>query len=143
MSKKPNPTIDLGFLQEQAARTDLSGMFASSVSTESDMQQAQMIKIERLLNNPYQPRLEIHDQGIDELAQVVKAQGFQGVLVGRPDPVNKGFYQLTAGHRRREPARRAGLTSLPVVVRELTYFFLNDLATTENIQREDLTPLEE
>jgi ParB/RepB/Spo0J family partition protein len=143
MSKKPNPTIDLGFLQGQAAGTDLSGMFASSVSTESGMQQALMVKIERLLNNPYQPRLEIHEEGIDELAQVVKAQGFQGVLVGRPDPVNKGFYQLTAGHRRREAARRAGLSSLPLVVRELTDEEMITLAITENIQREDLTPLEE
>jgi ParB family chromosome partitioning protein len=143
MTKKLKPPIDLGFLQEQAERTDLSGMFASSVSTESDMQQAQMVKIERLLNNPYQPRLEIHEEGIDELAQVIKAQGFQGVLVGRPDPVNKGFYQLTAGHRRREAARRAGLTSLPLVVRELTDEEMITLAITENIQREDLTPLEE
>jgi ParB/RepB/Spo0J family partition protein len=143
MSKKPNRTIDLGFLQGQAGRTDLSEMFASSVSTESDMQQALMVKVERLLNNPYQPRLEIHDQGIEELAQVIKAQGFQGVLVGRPDPVNKGFYQLTAGHRRREAARRAGLASLPLVVRELTDEEMITLAITENIQREDLTPLEE
>jgi ParB family chromosome partitioning protein len=143
MTKKPNRTIDLGFLQGQAGRTDLSGMFASSVSTESDMQQALLVKIERLLNNPYQPRLQTHDQGIDDLAQVIKAQGFQGVLVGRPDPVNKGFYQVTAGHRRREAARHAGLTSLPLVVRELTDEEMITLAITENIQREDLTPLEE
>ncbi|MFL5732568.1 MAG: ParB/RepB/Spo0J family partition protein [Chloroflexia bacterium] len=143
MSKKRDQPIDLGFLQEQAGRTDLSGMFAASVSTESDMQQAIMVKIERLLNNPYQPRLEMQDQGIEELAQVIRAQGFQGVLVGRPDPVNKGFYQLTAGHRRREAARRAGLASLPLVVRELTDEEMVTLAITENIQREDLTPLEE
>src|SRR4051812_39864832 len=143
MSKKRDQPIDLGFLQEQAGRTDLSGMFAASVSTESDMQQAIMVKIERLLNNPYQPRLEMQDQGIEELAQVIRAQGFQGVLVARPDEVNKGFYQLTAGHRRREAAKRAGLTTLPVVVRELSDEETVTLAITENIQREDLTPLEE
>jgi ParB family chromosome partitioning protein len=143
MPKKPPPTIDLGFLQESAARTDLSGMFAASVASESDLQQAAMVKLDRLLNNPYQPRLELDDEGIDELAQVIKSQGFQGVLVARPDPTNKRFYQITAGHRRREAARRAGLAALPVVVRDLTDEEMVTIAITENIHREDLTALEE
>jgi ParB family chromosome partitioning protein len=143
MSKKANQTIDLGFLRGESTHTDLSGMFASSVATESDMQQAAMVKIEKLLNNPYQPRIETADTAIEELAQVIGTQGFQGVLVARPDPVNRGFYQLTAGHRRRDAAKRAGLSALPVVVRELTDEEMVTLAITENIQREDLTALEE
>jgi|GEM_PF-1355842 len=139
-SKKP---INLDFLQGDGVRTDLSGLFASAVATESDVRQAIPISIEKLLNNPYQPRNPARDDNIDELAGVIKSQGFQGVLVARPDGVNKGFYQLTAGHRRREAARRAGLTTLPVVVRELSDEEMVTLAITENIQREDLTPLEE
>jgi ParB/RepB/Spo0J family partition protein len=74
---------------------------------------------------------------------VIRAQGVQGVLVARPAPDRSGFYQLTAGHRRREAAKRAGMPLLPVVVRDLTEEEMVTLAITENIQREDLTPLEE
>ncbi len=142
MPKKPNP-IDLGFLQGEAARTDLSGMFAASIAGESEMQQAVMVKIDRLLDNPYQPRDGTPDAAIVELARVIKSQGFQGVLIARPDPADRGFYQLTAGHRRREAARLAGLSTLPVVARDLTDEEMVTLAITENIQREDLSPLEE
>src|SRR6476620_1413289 len=146
MSKKGNQTIDLGFLQGEESRThgtDLSGLFAQSVTTATEMQQAIMVRVDRLLNNPYQPRQEIRDDSVAELASVIRAQGFEGVLVARPVPNRSGYYQLTAGHRRREAARRAGLALLPVVVRDLTEEEMVTLAITENIQREDLTPLEE
>jgi len=74
---------------------------------------------------------------------VIRAQGFQGVLVARPAPDRSGYYQLTAGHRRREAAKRAAMALLPVVVRDLSEEDMVTLAITENIQREDLTPLEE
>ena len=107
------------------------------------MQQAIMVRVDRLLNNPYQPRQEIRDDSIEELASVIRAQGFQGVLVARPAPDRSGYYQLTAGHRRREAAKRAAMALLPVVVRDLSEEDMVTLAITENIQREDLTPLEE
>lgn len=140
---KSKKAINLDFLQGDSVRTDLSGLFASAVATESDVRQATPISIEKLLNNPYQPRHPARDDNIDELAGVIKSQGFQGVLVARPADVKKGFYQLTAGHRRREAAKRAGLSTLPVIVRELSDEEMVTLAITENIQREDLTPLEE
>jgi ParB family chromosome partitioning protein len=146
MAKKSNQTIDLGFLKGEETRprtTDLSGLFAQSVTTATEMQQAIMVRVDRLLNNPYQPRQEIRDDSIEELAGVIRAQGFQGVLVARPVADRSGFYQLTAGHRRREAAKRAGMPLLPVVVRDLTEEEMVTLAITENIQREDLTPLEE
>ncbi len=125
-------------------RQPLSGIFSASVS---DLEQAQSIEIERLQDNPYQPRLTIEEAGLQELAQVIKTQGFQGVLVARPHPDSESKeaprYQLTAGHRRREAARVAGLKTLPVVIKELSNEEMVSLAITENIQREDLTPLEE
>ena len=143
MSKKANQIIDLGFLRGDSAGKDLSGLFAASVASESDLQQATLISIDRLLDNPYQPRLEANDESINELSGVIKSQGFQGVLMARPDPDRHGHYQITAGHRRREAARRAGLSTLPVVLRDLTDEEMVTLAITENIQREDLSPLEE
>src|SRR5689334_3725212 len=123
MPKKPNRAVDLGFLkadQPHGPTTNLSGLFAQSVATATDMQQATMLPIHHLLSNPYQPRQELFDDSLDELASVIRTQGFQGVLIARPAPDRNGYYQLTAGHRRREAARRAGLSVLPVVVRDLT-----------------------
>jgi ParB family chromosome partitioning protein len=137
---KKTKAVDLSFLQGTGERTDLSEMFATSVS---DLQQAIAVKLDRLADNPYQPRQVMDDANLADLAQVIHTQGFQGVLVARPHPAERGTYQLTAGHRRREAARRAGLTTLPVVVRELTDEEMAVLAITENIQREDLNPLEE
>ena len=109
----------------------------------NDIEQAVLVEIDFLQDNPYQPRLKADESYLKELAQVIKAQGFQGVLVARPHPQVPGHYQLTAGHRRREASRQAGLTLLPVVVKELSEEEMAGLAITENIQREDLTPLEE
>jgi ParB/RepB/Spo0J family partition protein len=148
MAKKANQAIDLGFLQAsetapQRRTTDLSDLFAQSVASATEMQQAVMVRVDRLLDNPYQPRTEMRSDTVDELSGVIRSQGFQGVLVVRPAPEAPGHFQLTAGHRRREAARRAGLHLLPVVVRDLTDEEMVTLAITENIQREDLTPLEE
>lgn len=144
MARKPKTAaIDLGFLRGDGQRTDLSGMFAQSVASESEMQHATLVPLERLGDNPYQPRAEVSSEGIEELASVIRSQGFQGVLIARPHPRQDGSYQITAGHRRRDAARMAGLRTLPVVVRELTDEEMVTLAITENIQREDLTPLEE
>jgi ParB/RepB/Spo0J family partition protein len=109
----------------------------------NDVEQAILVELDFLQDNPYQPRLKADESNLKELAQVIKAQGFQGVLIARPHPQQPGQYQLTAGHRRREASRQAGLTMLPVVVKELSEEEMAGLAITENIQREDLTPLEE
>jgi ParB/RepB/Spo0J family partition protein len=143
MAKKTKQPINLDFLQGTGGRTDLSSLFAASVSEEADVQQAISVPVERLLNNPFQPRLDANEEALDELAQVIGSQGFQGVLVARGDPATPGYYQITAGHRRREAAKRAGLKNLPVVVREFSNEEMATIAITENIQREDLTPLEE
>lgn len=143
MPKRATRPLDLGFDTDPKQVPSLSSLFAASTAKESDMQRASMIELDRLADNPFQPRLGMDEQGLDELAQVIKLQGFQGVLVARPAPERQGYYQLTAGHRRREAARRAGLRVLPVVVQELTDEEMVVRAITENIQREDLSPLEE
>ena len=99
--------------------------------------------LERLLDNPYQLRGEIAvDEELHELAASIRANGFQGVLTARPAPEREGYFQLAYGHRRREAARLAGLTHLPVSVRELTNRAMAGIAAVENIHRRDLTVLE-
>ncbi|HLZ63640.1 MAG TPA: ParB/RepB/Spo0J family partition protein, partial [Ktedonosporobacter sp.] len=106
-------------------------------------EQPKRLAINLLQDNPYQPRASMEDESLQQLAETMKSQGFQGVLVARPHPHQAGAYQLTAGHRRREAARLAGLTELPVMLHELSELEMATLAATENIQREDLSPLEE
>lgn len=143
MPKRATRPLDLGFDSEPNQTPSLTRLFAASTAKESEMQRATMIELDRLADNPFQPRLDMDEQGLEELAHVIKLQGFQGVLVARPIPEREGYYQLTAGHRRREAARRAGLQVLPIVVQELSDEEMIVRAITENIQREDLSPLEE
>jgi ParB/RepB/Spo0J family partition protein len=110
---------------------------------EEDLTSVQLLPLEVLLSNPYQPRETMDEEALQQLAQTIQSQGFQGVLIARPHPTQGENYQITAGHRRRDAAKRAGLTSLPVVIKEISDQDMAILAVTENIQREDLTPLEE
>jgi ParB/RepB/Spo0J family partition protein len=108
-----------------------------------NLHKVQPIALSFLEANPYQPRLEINPETLAEFAEVIRQQGFQGVLIARPHPAKPGYYQITAGHRRKAAAELAGLTVLPVMVRELIDEEMAALAITENIQRDDLNPLEE
>ncbi|HZT99351.1 MAG TPA: ParB/RepB/Spo0J family partition protein [Ktedonobacteraceae bacterium] len=116
---------------------------ATASLVEDDDVTVQMIPSDALLDNPYQPRGFIDEETLEQLASTIQDQGFQGVLTARPHPSEPGKYQITAGHRRREAARRAGLTTIPTVVKELSDQDMAILSVTENIQREDLTPLDE
>jgi len=116
---------------------------SEALLAEGDETQVQMLALEVLLDNPHQPRSAVDEEGLQQLTLTIQDQGFQGVLVARPHPVQSEAYQITAGHRRREAARRAGLTALPVVVKDFTDQEMAIMAVTENIQREDLAPLDE
>jgi len=121
-----------------------SGAFPAAVPvTEEEKALAEHISLDLLLDNPYQPRMAVNEESLRELAAIIKQQGFQGVLVARPHSSQPGAYQITAGHRRRDAARIAGEESILTVVREISDQDMAILAVTENIQREDLTPLEE
>ena len=89
----------------------------------------------------YQPRRHFDDAALDELAASIKSQGLLQPLVVRA--VARGRYELIAGERRWRAAQRAGLTELPALVREVPEQTVLALALIENIQREDLSPLEE
>jgi ParB/RepB/Spo0J family partition protein len=127
----------------------LDAIFADAALPSSEQAQAilqdqiRWIPLERLLDNPYQPREEIAiDDDLQELAASIKVNGFQGVLTVRFSPDREGYYELAYGHRRREAARLAGVTHIPVIVRELTNRAMAGIAAVENIHRKDLTTLE-
>jgi ParB family chromosome partitioning protein len=90
--------------------------------------------------NKFQPRLRIDDAKIEDLARSIRANGIiQPIVVRKVD----GGYQIIAGERRWRAAQRAGLLKVPVVVRDIPEDRLLAAALIENIQREDLNPLEE
>ena len=91
--------------------------------------------------NPDQPRHIFSEESIAQLAQSIKDQGIlQPILV---TPVKGGRYRIVAGERRWRAARAAGLNAVPCIVREMDVVTQMEIALIENIQREDLNPLEE
>lgn len=98
------------------------------------------IEINRLLPNPYQPREGFLEAALEELAQSIQIHGFFGHLLVRP----KGaYFELAFGERRLRAAIMAGLQRLPVMVQDLPDQAMMEIALTENLQREDLHPIEE
>lgn len=96
--------------------------------------------IEQIEPNPEQPRTRFTDEALNDLAQSISANGIIQPLVVR----RKGeSYQIVAGERRWRAAQRAGLRRIPVVVREVEDEKLLELALVENIQRQELNPVEE
>ena len=92
-------------------------------------------------SNPYQPRAEISAESLKSLAESIKEHGVVEPVVVRP--VVGERYQLVAGQRRLEAARQAGLEAIPAVVHDLTDEQVLVLSLVENLQREDLNPVDE
>ena len=100
--------------------------------------------IELLRRNPDQPRRVFSDLELDELAHSIREKGVLQPLLVRPAPGAPGEFQIVAGERRWRAAQQAGLRVLPVVVRaDLNDLDVLEIGIIENVQRQDLKPLEE
>jgi len=103
-------------------------------------QGATELPMDEIFPDRNQPRKDFDDESLQELANSVREHGvLQPILVR---PINDG-YQIVAGERRWRAARLAGLTSVPVNIREMSDFDAMSIALVENLQREDLNPIEE
>ena len=99
------------------------------------------LRISEIEPNKAQPRREFDENALSELAQSISQHGvLQPILVR---PIADGGYQIVAGERRWRASRMAGLSEVPVVIKELTDLETTEIALIENLQREDLTPIEE
>ena len=101
---------------------------------------AKEVAVERITPSPFQPRRNFDETKIDELAASIRIQGIIQPLVVRPK--GDGF-ELIAGERRWRAAMKAGLSQVPVIVRAASDHEALQLALVENLQREDLNPIEE
>ena len=100
-----------------------------------------LVNINDIEPNRDQPRKFFNDEALKELSDSIAMHGVIQPLLVRP--LSDGGYQLIAGERRWRASRMAGLTQVPVVVREMTDMEAMELALIENLQREDLNPIEE
>lgn len=119
----------------------LDALFADNSLEEISSTSAVKLKINDIEPNRDQPRKEFDEKALSELADSITQHGVIQPLLVRP--LSDGMYQLVAGERRWRAARLAGLSEVPVVVRELSDSETMEIALIENLQREDLNPIEE
>jgi ParB family chromosome partitioning protein len=103
------------------------------------------LPVEYLQRGQYQPRVDMRQDSLEELAESIKAQGVIQPIVARPISKKGGTrrYEIVAGERRWRAAQMAGLAEIPAIVRDIPDESAIAMALIENIQREDLNPLEE
>lgn len=117
-------------------------IFADNAVEEiSETHSAVKLKLTDIEPNRNQPRKNFDEEALNDLAHSIELHGVLQPLLVRPCP--DGSYQLVAGERRWRASRLAGLTEVPVIIKELTDAQVAELALVENLQREDLDPIEE
>ena len=122
----------------------LDALFKGGGRTESAGGDTHTLPLSALVPNPQQPRRHFADQQLEELAASIKTQGVLQPILVRPVPGSTPQqYEIVAGERRWRASSLAGLQEVPVTVRELNDQETLVIALVENLQREDLNPLEE
>jgi len=99
------------------------------------------LAVEQLIQGKYQPRNQFNEQALAELAESIRRNGIMQPIIVRP--VVSGRFEIIAGERRWRAAKMAGLNRVPVIIREIDDKQALELALVENVQRQDLSPLEE
>lgn len=116
------------------------GINALFNNVDSNEESVEEIKLKDLRPNPYQPRKTFDDDALSDLKESIQQHGVLQPIIVRKSI--KG-YDIVAGERRFRAAQQAGLTTIPAIVREFSETLMREIALLENLQREDLSPLEE
>ena len=144
--KKPSSALGRGL-------AELSPLLARRAAVPAEKPQVLVgdrlatLPVDLLQRGKYQPRIDMRPESLGELADSIKARGLvQPILVrplARPNPGESQRYEIIAGERRWRAAQMAGLSEIPAVIRDVPDEDAVAMALIENIQREDLNPLEE
>ena len=129
--------------QKKGLGRGLSALIPTAVEPKTELSQdssPKQVAVDRITTSPFQPRRSFDETKIDELASSIRNQGIIQPLIVRPK--NDGF-ELIAGERRWRAAMRAGLSHVPVVIRDASDNEAMQIALVENLQREDLNAIEE
>ena len=122
----------------------LSALFGDDTSkTTIKNDNTNRVSISDLTRNPYQPRETFNEAKLEELANSIKKNGIIQPIAVRPKKSEVGKYEIVAGERRWLAAQKAGLHDIPVTVLDLSDVESLEVAIVENIQRDDLNPIEE
>jgi len=124
---------------EPIGDADIPGQTESSNT--SNNEELKYVPVDLIQRGKYQPRRDMHPEALEELAESIKAQGVIQPIVIRPISADK--YEIIAGERRWRATQIAGLDTIPAVVRDVPDEAAIAMALIENIQREDLNPIEE
>ncbi len=128
----------------------LSALFGESnikpekkVEIKKEINNQKMAPIGDLNRNPYQPRMKFDEDKINELSESIKQNGLIQPIAVRKDRTDPGRYEIVAGERRWLASQKAGLHQVPIVVLNLNDSETLEVAIVENVQRENLNPIEE
>ena len=123
----------------------LSALFGDTTREEKKpaTSQSNTAAISDLSRNPYQPRQHFSEEKLEELANSIRKNGIIQPIAVRESKSQSGKYEIVAGERRWLAAQRAGLHEIPVTILDLTDVESLEVAIVENIQRDDLNPIEE
>lgn len=119
----------------------LDALFTESEIAREPSSQASELRLTQIEPNKEQPRKTFDQKALQELAKSIEANGVLQPMLVRP--MEDGTYQLVAGERRWRASRMAGLTTVPVIIREMSDEQAMQISLIENLQREDLNPIEE
>ena len=119
----------------------LDALLAGDMGTVGEADSLMMLKVEQMQPGKYQPRSYMDDAALQTLAASIKAQGIMQPILVRQ--LSDEQYEIIAGERRWRASQIAGLSEVPVLVREIADEAALAMALIENIQRENLNPLEE
>ena len=117
------------------------GLSALLGTPEQESEELREVDINRILPNAQQPRKNFDEEALNELADSIRAHGVIQPIVVQPLP--DSFFQIIAGERRWRASQRAGLLRIPAIIREVGAESSLEIALIENLQREDLNPIEE
>ena len=107
------------------------------------LSQSNTVSISDLSRNPYQPRQTFSEEKLEDLSHSIRKTGIIQPIAVRPSKADPGRYEIVAGERRWLAAQRAGLHEIPVTILDLSDVESLEVAIVENIQRDDLNPIEE
>ncbi len=141
MSRKSGLGRNLDILLSKTQAVKTQDLSVKKTKTNDDHEHFFLIEIDKLQPGQYQPRRGMDEEALKELSLSIKAQGLLQPLVVRK--LDSGAYEIIAGERRFRAARLAGLKELPVVLQQVDDKTSLAMALVENIQREDLNPMEE
>ena len=137
--------MNIGKNKKKGLGRGLSALFGDEKPQDKskEINKSNTVSISDLSRNPYQPRQHFNEEKLNELVKSIKKNGIIQPIAVRPNKSENGKYEIVAGERRWIAAQRAGIHEIPVTILDLSDVESLEVAIVENIQRDDLSSIEE